>query len=271
MSRRFLAAAGNGSSARVTGRTLGRFGLLRDGRGVWRASLSCQPITGCRQPGANSRRHVAQIWLFGSYRRVRWLTRLGSSRERFWGPLDPSRRGMLNAAGARAGRAVCRGRLWRVYRAPGFPCSGCRDPGSRSSGGSGWVASSASERYPPERLPERGDPRVIDSSNELRPHLALVTGDLITTAGDPLDACLRQIARLRTDAGILGCMGNHEFYAQVEAETEHKAGRLASHFSRPGEASSVWQRPVERRRRGLSAQRQALFARRREHGAAGRL
>ena len=81
-------------------------------------------------------------------------------------------------------------------------------------------------------LSERDLARVIDSSNELHPHLALVTGDLITTAGDPLDACLRQIARLRTDAGILGCMGNHEFYAQVEAETEHKAGRLGIPFLR---------------------------------------
>src|SRR5262249_4742706 len=42
--------------------------------------------------------------------------------------------------------------------------------------------------------------RVIDASNELRPHLAMVTGDLISSRGDPLDACLRQLARLRPDS-----------------------------------------------------------------------
>jgi predicted MPP superfamily phosphohydrolase len=57
---------------------------------------------------------------------------------------------------------------------------------------------------------------VIDAGIELRPHLAIVTGDLISTAGDPLDACLRQLARLQSDAGTFGCMGNHERYAGAE-------------------------------------------------------
>ncbi|MGI8743648.1 MAG: hypothetical protein ACR2NN_13960 [Bryobacteraceae bacterium] len=43
-------------------------------------------------------------------------------------------------------------------------------------------------------------------------HIALVTGDLISRIGDPLDACPRQLARLRTEAGVLGCLGNHEIY-----------------------------------------------------------
>jgi len=58
--------------------------------------------------------------------------------------------------------------------------------------------------------------RVIDASNGLRPHLAFVTGDLITGRGDPLDACIRQIARLKADAGVFGCMGNHERFAGAE-------------------------------------------------------
>ncbi len=63
--------------------------------------------------------------------------------------------------------------------------------------------------------------RAVDAANGLRPDLALVTGDLISSAGDPLDACLRQVARLRATAGILGCMGNHEIYAAAE---DHAAG-----------------------------------------------
>ncbi len=74
--------------------------------------------------------------------------------------------------------------------------------------------------------------RAIDMANSLRAHLALVTGDLITSHGDPLDACLRQIARLRADAGILGCLGNHEIYAHTEAETTWKGARLGLGFLR---------------------------------------
>jgi uncharacterized protein len=57
--------------------------------------------------------------------------------------------------------------------------------------------------------------RVIDASNELKPHLAVVTGDMISSYGDPLEVCLRQLSRLRSVAGTLGCLGNHERYAGV--------------------------------------------------------
>ena len=81
-------------------------------------------------------------------------------------------------------------------------------------------------------LSEKDLARVIDTANELHPHLALVTGDLITAAGDPLETCLRQLARLRADAGILGCMGNHEDYAMVENLTEREGARLGIPFLR---------------------------------------
>ncbi len=81
-------------------------------------------------------------------------------------------------------------------------------------------------------LTERELARVIDESRNLRPHLAVVTGDLISMGGDPLDACLRQIARLRPDAGILGCMGNHEVYARVEQYTAEQGARLGIDFLR---------------------------------------
>ncbi|MGB7722128.1 MAG: metallophosphoesterase, partial [Bryobacteraceae bacterium] len=69
--------------------------------------------------------------------------------------------------------------------------------------------------------------RVIDMTLELRPHVAVVTGDLISSRGDPLDACIRQLARVKSDAGTFGCMGNHERYAGVEryaAEAGARAG-----------------------------------------------
>jgi predicted MPP superfamily phosphohydrolase len=81
-------------------------------------------------------------------------------------------------------------------------------------------------------LSEQEFARAIDMANELRPHVVLVTGDLISVYGDPLDACLRQISRLRSDAGILGCLGNHETYAGVEDYTVDQAARLGIPFLR---------------------------------------
>jgi len=81
-------------------------------------------------------------------------------------------------------------------------------------------------------LSERDLARVIDESLNLRPHLALITGDLISMRGDPLDACLRQIARLRPDAGILGCMGNHEAYTGLQDEVTEQGARLGVDFLR---------------------------------------
>jgi hypothetical protein len=81
-------------------------------------------------------------------------------------------------------------------------------------------------------LSEREFARAIDMANETRPHLALVTGDLITRRGDPLDACLRQLARLRAEAGVLACHGNHEVYARVENYVTTEARRFGIEFLR---------------------------------------
>jgi len=74
--------------------------------------------------------------------------------------------------------------------------------------------------------------RAVDMANETKAHIALVTGDLITYSGDPLDACLRQLARLKSDAGTFGCMGNHEFYAGAENYVEHNGALLGLQFLR---------------------------------------
>ncbi len=81
-------------------------------------------------------------------------------------------------------------------------------------------------------LTEQELARAVDMANELRPGLALVTGDLITSRGDPLGACLRQLARLRADAGTLGCLGNHEVYARVEDQATAMGARLGIRFLR---------------------------------------
>jgi uncharacterized protein len=74
--------------------------------------------------------------------------------------------------------------------------------------------------------------RLIDATVDLKPHVAFVTGDLITARGDPLEACVRQLARIKADAGVFGCMGNHEKYAHSEDATSELASRVGIRFLR---------------------------------------
>jgi predicted MPP superfamily phosphohydrolase len=74
--------------------------------------------------------------------------------------------------------------------------------------------------------------RAVDMANELKPHLAVVTGDLISAWGDPLDGAIAQIARLRADAGVLGCLGNHEIYAECEDYAAEESAQRGVRFLR---------------------------------------
>jgi predicted MPP superfamily phosphohydrolase len=62
--------------------------------------------------------------------------------------------------------------------------------------------------------------RIVAMVNETKPHVAVVTGDLITRRGDPLHAAIDALAGLRADAGVWGCMGNHEQYARCRGEAQ---------------------------------------------------
>jgi predicted MPP superfamily phosphohydrolase len=81
-------------------------------------------------------------------------------------------------------------------------------------------------------LTEKELERAIAMANEAKAHIALVTGDLISTADDPLDACLAQVAKLRAGAGIFGCHGNHEIYGDAEAYATGQGARLGIRFLR---------------------------------------
>lgn len=62
--------------------------------------------------------------------------------------------------------------------------------------------------------------RAVEMANELRPDLAVVTGDFVSAVGDPLDACITELSRLEAPLGVWGCNGNHEIYAGVEDEAD---------------------------------------------------
>lgn len=81
-------------------------------------------------------------------------------------------------------------------------------------------------------LTEKELARAVAMANETRAHIALVTGDLITVPNDPLDVCLARLAGLRADAGIFGCLGNHEMYSNVEDYVTENGARLGLRFLR---------------------------------------
>jgi predicted MPP superfamily phosphohydrolase len=78
--------------------------------------------------------------------------------------------------------------------------------------------------------------RAVHIANDTRAHLALVTGDLITTGRDPLDGCMDVLSKLKADAGIYGCMGNHETYASAENYVDQRGRRLGMRFLRDSRA-----------------------------------
>jgi hypothetical protein len=74
--------------------------------------------------------------------------------------------------------------------------------------------------------------RAVARANETRPHVALVTGDLISVRGDPLEDCLRLVAGMKAEAGVFACLGNHEVYAGAVDHAVAAGARLGIEFLR---------------------------------------
>jgi predicted MPP superfamily phosphohydrolase len=81
-------------------------------------------------------------------------------------------------------------------------------------------------------LSERELAHAVAMANETNAHLALVTGDMISVNRDPLDACLKHLAGLHSEAGIFGCLGNHEVYANAEDYATEQGARLGIRYLR---------------------------------------
>jgi uncharacterized protein len=69
-------------------------------------------------------------------------------------------------------------------------------------------------------MPPHEIARAVDMANALHPDISFVTGDFVSSVGDPLDTCISELSRLRAPLGVWGCNGNHEIYAGVEDEAE---------------------------------------------------
>ncbi len=74
--------------------------------------------------------------------------------------------------------------------------------------------------------------RAVAMANEAKPHVTVLTGDLLSFEGDPLDDALRELARLKSDAGVFGCHGNHEIYAGAEEYVSRQGKRLGMTYLR---------------------------------------
>jgi predicted MPP superfamily phosphohydrolase len=78
--------------------------------------------------------------------------------------------------------------------------------------------------------------RAVEMANELGAHLAVVTGDFITGASDPLPDCIDEIRQLRAPLGTWGCNGNHEIYARVESLAQSLFAQAGMKLLRGGNA-----------------------------------
>ncbi len=81
---------------------------------------------------------------------------------------------------------------------------------------------------------------IVDLANGLSAHLAVVTGDFITSKGDPLAECISELSRLRAPLGIWGCNGNHEIYAEAEDEAERLFQLHGMRLLRTAAAQIAW-------------------------------
>jgi len=82
--------------------------------------------------------------------------------------------------------------------------------------------------------------RAVEMANALGADLAVVTGDFITSANDPLEDCITELARLRAPLGVWGCNGNHEIYAGAEERTQQLFERFGMRLLRQENREMAW-------------------------------
>ena len=82
--------------------------------------------------------------------------------------------------------------------------------------------------------------RAVDMANELAADLAVVTGDFITGANDPLADCIEELGALRAQLGVWGCNGNHEIYAKAEDAAQRLFAQAGMKLLRQESAQLTW-------------------------------
>ena len=83
--------------------------------------------------------------------------------------------------------------------------------------------------------------RAVNMANDLGADVALVTGDFITGAGDPIADCIDEVKRLRAPLGVWGCNGNHEIYARAEDTAQYLFAQAGMRLLRSENAQLTFQ------------------------------
>jgi len=91
-----------------------------------------------------------------------------------------------------------------------------------------------------EFMPRDEIRRAVDMANDLRPDLAVVTGDFVSSERDPLEDCIGELSRLRAPLGTWGCNGNHEIYAGAENAAERLFDRHGMKLLRQESIELKW-------------------------------
>ncbi len=89
-------------------------------------------------------------------------------------------------------------------------------------------------------MPRAALRRAVDMINAVQPDLAVLTGDLITSARDLLEDGIAELRRLRVPLGVWACHGNHERWAGVEARTQALFARDGLHVLRQQGVELSW-------------------------------
>jgi hypothetical protein len=133
-------------------------------------------------------------------------------------PVDPGRRYFFRTVTAAAGAAPFLGAMYgyaaerlnyQIHRVD-IPVSNL--PAALD----GMTIAQLSDIHMSGYMPRSQVRRAVDMANDLGADLAVVTGDFITGANDPIAECIEEIRRLSAPLGIYGCNGNHEIYADAE-------------------------------------------------------
>jgi len=89
-------------------------------------------------------------------------------------------------------------------------------------------------------MPQLEIRRAVEMANGLGADLAVVTGDFITSASDPIEDCIAELGRLRAPLGVWGCNGNHEIYASLEERARQLFDRHGMRLLRQENAELDW-------------------------------
>ena len=133
-------------------------------------------------------------------------------------PADPGRRYFFRTATAAAGAAPFLGAMYGYaaerlnYQVHRVDILVSNLPAALD----GMTIAQLSDIHLSGYMPRSQVRRAVDMTNDLGADLAVVTGDFITGADDPIAECIEEIRRLSAPLGIYGCNGNHEIYADAE-------------------------------------------------------